>query len=140
MNLVRQFHLAFGSPAPEYPSLPREERLLLRMHLITEEYEEVIAELRALRRQVYSGAPVEESFATLGKLLKELADLRVVLEGTAVECGLDIDNAFAEVMRSNMSKLGTDGRPIFRDDGKILKGPNYSEADMGLFIHVVQEA
>jgi predicted HAD superfamily Cof-like phosphohydrolase len=63
-------------------------------------------------------APQEE-------FLKEMADLIYVLLGTAVAMGMDIDTAFKRVHRSNMSKLGPDGKPVMRADGKVLKGPEY---------------
>lgn len=59
------------------------------------------------------------------ELTKELADLLYVVYGMAVTFGLPIDEVFERVHRSNMSKLGDDGKPIYRDDGKVLKGPNY---------------
>jgi predicted HAD superfamily Cof-like phosphohydrolase len=68
------------------------------------------------------------------KLTKELADVLYVVIGTAVAFGLPLEKAFKEVHRSNMSKLGADGKPILREDGKVLKGPNYSEADIGQFL------
>jgi predicted HAD superfamily Cof-like phosphohydrolase len=59
-----------------------------------------------------------------------LADLIYVAVGTAISLGIPIDDVFAEVHRSNMSKTGPDGKAIRRADGKILKGPNYSPADI----------
>lgn len=100
------------------------------MRLITEEANEVIAELNNL---IY--APTfAASDEVLRRLLKELADLRYVVEGAAVTFGLPIDEAYTEVHRSNMSKLGPDGLPLYRADGKVLKGPNYREPDMERFI------
>lgn len=59
--------------------------------------------------------------------LKELADLVYVCFQYAVNMGWDLDTALDRVHRSNMSKLGSDGLPIYREDGKVLKGPNYKE-------------
>lgn len=61
---------------------------------------------------------------------KELADLKVVTEGAALEYGIPLDSVFAEVHRSNMSKLMPDGTARLREDGKVLKGPNYRPADV----------
>jgi predicted HAD superfamily Cof-like phosphohydrolase len=66
----------------------------------------------------------------LPDLAKELADLLYVVYGTAVTFGIDIDKVFAEVHSSNMSKLGVDGKPIYREDGKVLKGPNYAPPNL----------
>lgn len=63
-------------------------------------------------------------------LLKELCDLLYVTYGYAITFGLDIDTAFNRVHESNMSKLGPDGKPIYREDGKVMKGPNYKPADL----------
>lgn len=66
----------------------------------------------------------------LPPLAKELADLLYVVYDAAAAFGLDIDKVFAEVHSSNMSKLGSDGKPIYREDGKVLKGPNYTPPNL----------
>jgi len=63
-------------------------------------------------------------------LLKELADLVYVTYGMAATFGWDLDEAVRRVHASNMSKLGTNGKPIYREDGKVLKGPNYKKPDL----------
>ena len=63
-------------------------------------------------------------------LLKELADLVFVCYQFAAAFGLDLDTAMRRVFESNMSKLGEDGKPIYRADGKVLKGPNYKRANV----------
>ena len=134
MSVVRKFHEAFGLPAPSGPTIPSDELIRLRMRLIREEYEETMADLGALlRAKTYA-----DKVRLLETTLKELCDLRYVAEGAAVSFGLDIDSAYAQVHASNMSKLGLDGKPIYRDDGKVLKGPGYFEADMSPFVHVVE--
>lgn len=127
MSVVEEFHRAFGHTSPPGPTRPDHGLVRLRMRLIREEYEEVMADLKRLLARDLS---YDESVDILRDLLKELADLRYVLEGCAVAFGLDIDAAFIEVHRSNMSKLGADGRPILREDGKVLKGPQYREPDI----------
>ena len=59
-----------------------------------------------------------------------LTDILYVVYGTGHSYGIDLDECFQEVHSSNMSKLGEDGKPIRRDDGKILKGPNYFAPDL----------
>lgn len=136
MTLVHEFHEAFNLDAPAQPPLVPDSNLVrLRMRLIREEYNEVMDELALLTRQ----ADPNDIVITLRSLLKELCDLRYVTEGAAVALGLDIDTAYEEVHRSNMSKLGADGKPIYRADGKVSKGPSYSEADMTSFIPDVWE-
>jgi len=90
---------------------PTPELALLRQSLILEEAKEASAEL--LRPQVDKAA-----------LTKELADILYVVYGTAITFGLPLDTVFNRVHASNMSKL-VDGKPLYRDDGKVLKGPNY---------------
>ena len=63
-------------------------------------------------------------------MMKELADLLFVSFGFAVSFGFPIDEIFKRVYESNMSKLGPDGKPIYRDDGKITKGPNYHKPNL----------
>ena len=135
-SIVREFHLAFGLVAPAYPPLrPDPDLVRLRTRLITEEYKEVIAELGTLARQK-DPVKITENYQ---RLLKELADLRYVVEGAAVSLGLPIEAAYVEVHRSNMSKLGPDGRPVLRADGKVLKSANYTEADMDELVPAIIE-
>jgi predicted HAD superfamily Cof-like phosphohydrolase len=114
-EMVGQFHAAFGVVEPDEPTYPVREVRVLRTRLIEEETNEVY-------EAVVGG--------NLADIAKELADLLVVTYGTARTFGIDIDAVFAEVHRSNMSKLDEDGKPIYREDGKVLKGPNYSEANL----------
>ena len=124
-SIVRYFHLAFGQVAPSHPPLrPDKDLVRLRMRLIKEEYTEVMAELGKLTRQSDPDKVVE----IYRDLLKELADLRYVVEGCAVSLGLPIEAAFAEVHHSNMSKLGTDGKPVKREDGKAQTGSSAASA------------
>lgn len=134
MTVVTEFHEAFELPAPDWPPLkPDDDLVRLRMRLIREEFDEVMVELRAL----LSAKEPEEILGIYRLLLKELCDLRYVTEGAAVVFGLPIDAAYDEVHRSNMSKLGEDGRPLHRADGKVLKGPGYFQADMGKFVEPI---
>ena len=127
MTLVRDFHIAFDLPAPTGPTVPSLDLVRLRMRLLAEEHEEVRAELTKLLNPRLTYA---EAVPIMRDLLKELADLRYVTEGAAVSLGLDIDAAYAETHRSNMSKLLADGSRLVRTDGKVLKGPDYTPADL----------
>lgn len=128
--LVSYFHEAFGLPIVHHPSVPSDARVALRMRLIDEEYKEVRAELLNILEKQRYGHQVDEPCRRLADLAKELSDLIYVIQGTALEFGLPLNAVFAEVHRSNMSKLGPDGKPIYRDDGKVIKGPGYREADI----------
>ncbi|HMQ77660.1 MAG TPA: nucleoside triphosphate pyrophosphohydrolase family protein [Flavobacteriales bacterium] len=115
---VRSFHDAFGIPNAEAPTAAIGDRdALLRYKLIREENEEYLE--AALR-----GDLVEVADA--------LGDILYILCGTLLKHGLEhkIDEVFREIQRSNMSKLGADGRPIRRDDGKVMKGPAYFPPDI----------
>lgn len=135
MSAVREFHIAFEQPAPAFPTPLPDDDVRLRMRLIREEYEEVMADCSKLLKAKRMCDKIDHMRA----LLKELADLRYVVEGTAVALGMDIDGAFEEVHRSNMSKLDEEGRPVKDAGGKAMKGPNYSPADMTKFVPEVIE-
>ena len=98
-------------------------RLLeLRQKLLNEEMNELNVEIDTLINELNeTGTTTVESRA---KMLKELADLQYVLSGMVVSLGLPMQEIFARVHKSNMSKL-VDGKPLKRADGKFLKGPNY---------------
>lgn len=144
MRLVHEFHKAFGIPVRETPTIPYVDRVRLRARLIREEFDEVMQELDRIERRLTgknNARPYDhaaEVYLAISYLAKELADLRVVVEGTELEFGIPGDEVYAEVHRSNMSKLGPDGKPIRRHDGKVLKGPNYEEADVLLVLGVVE--
>lgn len=98
------------------------EGIILGVNLITEEARELEDALLALG---WSDEPdTREAFT------KELADLLYVCYWTAAKIGIDINEAFRRVHASNMSKLGPDGKPVKRADGKVLKGPNYHAPDL----------
>lgn len=143
MRLVQKFHEAFDIPVKESPTIPYIDRVRLRRRLIEEEFAEVMEEFDRIERRLTgknNARPYEhamEVYHGISYLAKELADLRIVCEGTELEFGIPGDEVYAEVHRSNMSKLGTDGQPVRRHDGKVLKGPNYEEADVLTVLGVV---
>lgn len=105
-----EFHQTYGVGIRWSPGFPSPERCTLRVELIREEAQEFKDAVKA--RDIVEAADA-------------LADLLYVTYGAAVELGIPIDEVFDEVHRSNMSKLDSDGKPILREDGKILKGPNF---------------
>lgn len=113
-QMVAQFRHHFGLPVKSFPSI---EGVDLDLHekLLAEELEEFI-------QAADDRDPVE--------LLDALADLVYVAYGCALDCGFDLDAALAEVQRSNLSKLLPDGTVLRRDDGKVLKGPNFTPPDL----------
>lgn len=120
LEQVAEFHRAFGLPVLASPTIPDWERIRLRLNLIAEE-------------------AIELDDACFDRDLVGIADgigdLLYVVYGAALEFGIDIHAVFDEIHRSNMSKLGPDGQPIYRDDGKVMKGPGYMRPD----IHAVLE-
>ena len=116
--MVEEFHYAFNLPIQHEITNVDEELRDLRIRLIEEEVTEVKEAMYANR--IYDVA-------------KELADILYVVYGTALVYGIDLDWAFQKVHESNMSKLGPDGKPIYREDGKVLKGPGYVAPDMSEF-------
>ena len=121
-DAVKAFTEAMGQPVGA--DITKERDLLkMRTKLIEEETKEAVQE--TLWEDAF-GVPKVDKL----ELTKELADLLYVTYGMAVTFGLPIDEVFERVHRSNMSKLGDDGKPIYREDGKVLKGPNYEKPNL----------
>ena len=117
---VRQFNDTYNVPMSEVPRLPTEKEGIRIFELIQEELLETAAELDR----------ADAGIKCLPELAKELTDILYITAQQMATLGLPIDALLREVQRSNLSKLGEDGKPIYRDDGKVLKGPNYTEADI----------
>ena len=124
-DVVEEFHRAFGHAINVVPDA---DLITLRNKLIFEEYSELRDELAAAMVDVETLGEITSK--TKQRILKEMADLQYVLSGLAVVLGLPLHVAFNRVHKSNMSKLGADGKPVLREDGKILKGPNYAPPDL----------
>ena len=113
INAVKEFHTAFKIGHSDSPRADLgETKNTLRYNLMKEENEEY---LEAVQNN------------DLIEIADALGDMMYILCGTIIEHGLQhkIEEVFDEIQRSNMSKLGEDGKPIYREDGKVLKGPNY---------------
>ncbi len=113
LNAVKDFHTAFGlGVSTEMKGSLGEQKNLLRFNLMKEENEEY---LEAVQNN------------DLVEIADALGDMLYILCGTILEHGLQhkIEDVFNEIQRSNMSKLGEDGKPIYREDGKVMKGSNY---------------
>ena len=133
-DLVSEFHAVYGMPnvvaEGGAPSLDF-DRLGMRMALIQEEVTELIeavyGPLAATRVEEVFGDLPDEGVRDVVGAADALADLTYVVYGMALEAGIDLDKVLAEVHSSNLSKLMPDGSVKRRDDGKILKGPNFRE-------------
>ena len=113
LEAVKAFHTAFKIGHREEPKADLgKEKNTLRFNLMKEENEEYL--------QAANNDDLVEVADALG-------DMLYILCGTIIEHGMHhkIEEVFDEIQRSNMSKLGMDGQPIYREDGKVLKGPNY---------------
>lgn len=110
---VRDFHERFGHPVATTPQALEPARADLRVNLIKEEVQELL-----LRRD----DPLE--------VVDALADIVYVCYGMAVEMGVDLDAVVGVVHDANMAKLGEDGKPIYREDGKILKPEGWTPPDI----------
>ena len=116
---VKTFMETFGQIVRTKPQFPDDKTMQLRYDLIKEELNEL-----------------EQAMKT--KNLKEIADaltdILYVTYGAGFAYGIDLDKCFKEVQRANMSKLGSDGKPIYNEKGKVMKGPNYSEPNLKQFV------
>ena len=118
LNAVAEFHNAFDIESADSPiaNIPS-QTVLLRYNLMKEENDE------------YLDAAQKND---LVEVADALGDMLYILCGTILSHGMQnkITEVFNEIQRSNMSKLGDDGKPIYREDGKVLKGPNYFKPDI----------
>ena len=116
---VKTFMETFGQMVRTKPQFPDEETMQLRYDLVKEELNEL-----------------EQAMKT--KNLKEIADaltdILYVTYGAGYAYGINLDKCFKEVQRANMSKLGEDGKPIYNEKGKVMKGPNYIEPNLKQFV------
>ena len=116
---VKKFMETFGQEIKEKACFPDEKIITLRYDLIKEELDEL-------------------KVAIGNKDIKEVADaltdILYVTYGAGHAFGINLDKCFQEVQNSNMSKLGVDGKPIFNDKGKVMKGPNYFKPNLSKFV------
>ena len=118
-NKVKTFMNTYGQEIKEKASFPDNKIVQLRIDLIEEE-------LNELKEAVKNNNIVEVADA--------LTDILYVAYGAGHSFGIDLDKCFDEVQRSNMSKLGSDGKPIYNESGKVTKGPDYFAPDLKKFI------
>ena len=118
-NSVKKFMEVFGQEVKTKAEFPSEKIIKLRLNLIQEEVDEF---KEALKNK------------DLKEVADSLTDILYVTYGAGHAFGVDLDKCFEEVQRSNMSKLGEDGKPIYNEKGKVMKGPKYFQPDLRKFI------
>ena len=130
-NAVKEFHEKFGHPL---------NKPFINLDCIDTEIQELITLRYNLIREEF--LEFEEAFADNNEIeiCDALCDIIYVIYGFAIAMGWDINAMFEEVHRSNMSKLGADGKPVIREDGKILKGENYSPPNLAQFFERKKDA
>mgnify|MGYP001430455722 CR=1 FL=1 len=118
-NDVKKFMETFGQEVKTKSEFPSDKIVKLRYDLIKEELDEF-----------------EEAIKDkdLTQVADSLTDILYVTYGAGIAFGIDLDKCFDEVQKSNMSKLGADGKPIYNEKGKVMKGPNYFEPDLKKFL------
>ena len=116
---VKIFMKNFGQMVRTKPQFPDKKTMQLRYDLIKEELKEL-----------------EQAMKTknLREIADALTDILYVTYGAGYAYGIDLDKCFKEVQRANMSKLGKDGKPIYNEKGKVMKGPNYLEPNLKQFV------
>lgn len=141
-ELTRAFHEAFGHPVREVPTeIPTANEALLTLALIEEEYMELVEALFPNHAAKHESTivdiirnsvpgPGETYDPDLVAAADAVADLDVVVNGAGLRMGLPMKELAREVSESNMSKLGADGAPIYDENGKIAKGPNFRQPDI----------
>ena len=116
---VKKFMEKFGQEIKEKAGFPSEKITSLRFALIKEELDE-------LKDAMYN--------KDIKEVADALTDILYVTYGAGHAFGINLDKCFEEVQNSNMSKLGTDGKPIYNEKGKVMKGPNYFKPDLKKFL------
>ncbi len=116
---VKNFMEIYGQEVKTKSSFPNKKIVQLRYDLIKEELDELSLAIKE---------------KDIIEVADALTDLLYVVYGAGHAFGIDLDKCFAEVQRSNMSKLDTDGKPIYNENGKVMKGPNYSKPNLKQFL------
>ena len=116
---VKTFMETFGQIVRTKPQFPDEKTIQLRLNLIKEELSELE---QAIKNK------------NLKEIADALTDILYVTYGAGYAYGINLDKCFKEVQRANMSKLGVDGKPIYNEKGKVMKGPNYTEPNLKQFV------
>ena len=116
---VKKFMKTFGQEVKEKAEFPTDKITSLRCDLIQEELDEL--------KEAIDNKDIKE-------VADALTDILYVTYGAGHAFGINLDKCFAEVQNSNMSKLGDDGKPIYNEKGKVLKGPNYFKPDLKKFV------
>ena len=116
---VKKFMETFGQEIKEKAEFPNEKITSLRHDLIKEELDEL--------KEALGNKDIKE-------VADALTDILYVTYGAGHAFGINLDKCFTEVQNSNMSKLGSDGKPIYNDKGKVMKGPNYFKPDLNKFL------
>ena len=117
---VKKFMLTFGQEVKEKAEFPEDKITSLRFDLIQEELDEL--------KDAISKKDIKE-------VADALTDILYVTYGAGHAFGIDLDKCFEEVQNSNMSKLDDNGKPIYNENGKVMKGPNYFKPDLTKFIN-----
>ena len=118
---VKTFMKTFGQEVKTKPSFSSDKINTLRYDLIKEELEEL---------------KIAMENKDLLEVADALTDILYVTYGAGHAFGIDLDKCFEEVQNSNMSKLGEDGKPIYNESGKVMKGPKYFKPDLSKFINL----
>ena len=118
-NSVKKFMQTFGQEVKIKAAFPNDKIIKLRYDLILEELNEFKQALKV---------------KDLKEVADALTDILYVTYGAGHAFGIDLDKCFDEVQSSNMSKLGDDGKPIYNEQGKVMKGPKYYKPDLNKFI------
>jgi len=116
---VKKFMETFGQEIKEKAGFPDDKITSLRYELIKEELDEL--------KDAIDSKDIKE-------VADALTDILYVTYGAGHAFGINLDKCFEEVQNSNMSKLGSDGKPIYNDKGKVMKGPNYFKPDLNKFV------
>lgn len=127
---VREFHEKFGHPISDEPKVLEPDYELMRLELIREELCELYEACGYDASELIEAKVIKWDGTDIVAVADALGDLEYVVNGMAISSGIPLPAIVTEIHRSNMTKLGADGKPIYREDGKVLKGPAYEEPQL----------
>jgi predicted HAD superfamily Cof-like phosphohydrolase len=138
LGKIKEFNEMYGLPVNGKPELQGVERLKNFKSILSEEVDEVDDIIKKYEELSFEGLDSEKRAELLTEISDWLGDMIVYISSEAAKHGLDLDKTLGIIMESNFSKLGEDGKPIYDDRGKVMKGPGYWRPEEKIKEHLLE--